>query len=154
MLATDTEALIRATAGQTGEQLGTARARADASLAAAKARVESIGRVAADRTRAAGRATDDYVHANPWQVIAVGAAAGFLIGALFTRGATRDAIYCRSSTRCLRFACIHRIRRSRESGNLVSFGHTRYARSSHWVPAFAGTTALNAHHACEGETTC
>ena len=92
MLATDTEALIRATAGQTGEQLGTARARADASLAAAKARVESIGRVAADRTRAAGRATDDYVHANPWQVIAVGAAAGFLIGALFTRGATRDAI--------------------------------------------------------------
>jgi ElaB/YqjD/DUF883 family membrane-anchored ribosome-binding protein len=91
MLATDTEELLRATAGRTGQQLGAARARADASLAAAKARVGNLGRVAVDRTRAAGRATDGYVHANPWQVIAIGAAAGFVIGALLARGGTPDA---------------------------------------------------------------
>lgn len=90
MLATDTEALLRATAGQTGERLVAVRARADASLAAAKTRVESFGRVTADRTRAAGRAADGYVHANPWQVIAIGAAVGVVIGALLTRGGTSE----------------------------------------------------------------
>jgi ElaB/YqjD/DUF883 family membrane-anchored ribosome-binding protein len=89
-LATDTEALLRATAGQTGERLGAVRARADASLAAAKTRIEDLGRVAADRTRAAGRATDGYVHANPWQAIAIGVAVGLVIGALLTRGGTPD----------------------------------------------------------------
>jgi ElaB/YqjD/DUF883 family membrane-anchored ribosome-binding protein len=89
-LATDTEELLRATAGRTGQQLEAARTRADASLAAAKARLENLGRVAVDRTRAAGRATDGYVHANPWQVIAIGAAAGFVIGALLARGGTSD----------------------------------------------------------------
>jgi ElaB/YqjD/DUF883 family membrane-anchored ribosome-binding protein len=91
MLATDTEALIRATAGQTGRQLAAARNRADESLAAAKTHVGNLGRVAAERTRAAGRATDGYVHANPWQVVAVGAAAGFLMGALMARGVPPDA---------------------------------------------------------------
>ncbi len=92
MLAADTEALLRATAGQAGEQLAAARARADASLATAKSSVERFGRAAADSTRAAGRATDGYVHANPWQVIAAGAAAGFVIGALLARRATPDAL--------------------------------------------------------------
>jgi ElaB/YqjD/DUF883 family membrane-anchored ribosome-binding protein len=91
MLAADTEELIRATAGQTGVQLAAARNRADASLAAARARVADLGEAAARRTWAAGRAADGYVHANPWQVIAVGAAAGFVVGALMARGIGPDA---------------------------------------------------------------
>jgi len=33
-----------------------------------------------------GRAADDYVHANPWQVLAIGAVAGLVLGFALTRG--------------------------------------------------------------------
>jgi len=42
-----------------------------------------------DKSRAAARATDEYVHENPWQSIGVaarvGAALGVVIGALLSR---------------------------------------------------------------------
>ena len=91
VLAADMEQLLKATASQTGQHVARARARADESLQAAKARVTVLQDAALARTRAAGRATDDYVHANPWQAMAIGAIAGFVFGLLLARGGDSDA---------------------------------------------------------------
>ena len=51
---------------------------------AAKA-VQSLQEDAIGRARAAGRVADDYVSDNPWQMVGVAAAIGFLAGALLSR---------------------------------------------------------------------
>jgi len=86
LLAADTEQLLKAMAGQTGQQIAQIRARAEESLQAAKARVGELQDVALARTRAAGRAADGYVHANPWQVMAVCAVAGLVLGFMLAPG--------------------------------------------------------------------
>ena len=86
VLAADMEQLLKATAGQTGQQVAQVRAKAEESLATVKARVADLQHVALAKTRVAGRATDDYVHANPWQVMAIGAVAGLVLGFALTRG--------------------------------------------------------------------
>jgi ElaB/YqjD/DUF883 family membrane-anchored ribosome-binding protein len=86
VLAADMEELLKATAGQTGHQVAQVRARAEESLAAVKARVAGLQQSALAQTRVVGRATDEYVHANPWQVIAVGALTGLVLGFMLTRG--------------------------------------------------------------------
>jgi ElaB/YqjD/DUF883 family membrane-anchored ribosome-binding protein len=91
LLAADTEQLLKATAGQTGRQVAQVRARAEESLQAAKARVGELQDVALARTRAAGRAADGYVHANPWQVMAVCAVAGLVLGFVLSPGSDSDS---------------------------------------------------------------
>jgi ElaB/YqjD/DUF883 family membrane-anchored ribosome-binding protein len=91
VLAADVEQLLRATAGETGQHLTQARAKAEESLNAVKARAAELQRDVLAKTRAAGRATDAYAHANPWRVVAVGAAAGLLLGLAFSRGGAADS---------------------------------------------------------------
>ena len=86
MLAADMEQLLKATAGQTGQQVAQVRAKAEESLAAVKARVAGLQHVALARTRVVGRAADDYVYANPWQAMAIGAIVGLVLGFALTRG--------------------------------------------------------------------
>jgi ElaB/YqjD/DUF883 family membrane-anchored ribosome-binding protein len=86
VLAADTGQLLKATGGQTGQFIGQVRADAQESLKAARARVADLSDVALAKTRRAGRAADDYVHANPWQVISIGAVAGLVLGILLARG--------------------------------------------------------------------
>ena len=88
-LAADMEQLLRAASSQTGRRVEQARARAEASLAAAGASVARLQDMALTKTRAVGRATDGYVRANPWQVIAACVAAGLVLG--FLAGHSRDA---------------------------------------------------------------
>jgi ElaB/YqjD/DUF883 family membrane-anchored ribosome-binding protein len=91
VLAADMEQLLKATASQTGQQVAQVRARAEASLNVAMARLADLQEVALAKTRAAGRATDDYVRANPWQVLAIGAFAGLVIGLMLARGRDSDS---------------------------------------------------------------
>ena len=42
------------------------------------------------KTRVAGRATDAYVHANPWQALAIGAFAGLVFGLMLGRSADAE----------------------------------------------------------------
>ena len=81
----DAEALIKATANQGGEALASVRARAEASLANAKARMADAEAVLLARAKAAAKATDVYVHENPWKAIGVSAGLGVLIGFLMGR---------------------------------------------------------------------
>lgn len=88
ILAADMEQLLKATAGQTGEQVAQVRARAEASLNAVTARVADLQNAAAASTRAAGRATDAYVRANPWQMMSLCALGGVILGLGLSRGGT------------------------------------------------------------------
>jgi len=81
----DAEALLKATANQGGEKLAEVRAKAEESLNAAKARMADAQAELLVRTRAAAKATDVYVHENPWQAIGVAAGVGVAIGLLIGR---------------------------------------------------------------------
>ncbi len=85
LVVTDAEELLRATAGQAGEKVAAARARAEGSIDAAKARIAQAGYAAADQTRVAVKATDDYVRENPWTAIGIAAAVGLVVGVLLSR---------------------------------------------------------------------
>jgi ElaB/YqjD/DUF883 family membrane-anchored ribosome-binding protein len=81
----DAEALLKATAGQGGEVVAAARARAEESLAVAKARMAEAQEALLVKTRAAAKATDEYVHMHPWKAIGAAAGVGLVIGMLIGR---------------------------------------------------------------------
>lgn len=81
----EAEALLRATAGQAGEGAAELRAKVQASLDRASRHLRDLQDAAVDKAKAAGRATDAYVHDNPWQSIGVAAAVGLLLGMLISR---------------------------------------------------------------------
>ena len=82
----DAEELLRATAGQAGEKMSVARERIQENLAAAKVRLEAAEQVVIEKAKQAAKATDDYVHENPWKAVGVGAGIGLIIGMLISRG--------------------------------------------------------------------
>jgi ElaB/YqjD/DUF883 family membrane-anchored ribosome-binding protein len=81
----DAEELLRATAGQAGEKISVARLRIEESLADAKRRLADVGVAAGEQARVAARATDQFVHENPWQAVGIGAALGVILGMLISR---------------------------------------------------------------------
>jgi ElaB/YqjD/DUF883 family membrane-anchored ribosome-binding protein len=81
----DTEELMKATAGDASERVAKARARAEASLRHARGRLVEIEQDLAARARAAAQATNVYVHENPWPSIGAAAAVGFVAGLLIGR---------------------------------------------------------------------
>jgi ElaB/YqjD/DUF883 family membrane-anchored ribosome-binding protein len=81
----DSEEILRATAGQAGDKLTDLRIRAGANLAAAKTKLVDMEAALVDKTKAVARATDDYVHENPWRSVGIAAGAGLLIGLLIGR---------------------------------------------------------------------
>lgn len=81
----DAEALLKATANQGGEAVAAVRAKAEESLVVAKAKIADAQDALLERTRAAARATDDYVHDNPWRAVGVAAGVGLVVGLLIGR---------------------------------------------------------------------
>ncbi|MBB4844613.1 ElaB/YqjD/DUF883 family membrane-anchored ribosome-binding protein [Paucibacter oligotrophus] len=81
----EAESLLRATAGSAGEGASELRAKVQASLDRAKHNLAELQDAAVERAKAAGRATDAYVHENPWQSIGVAAGVGLLLGMLIAR---------------------------------------------------------------------
>ena len=81
----DAEALLKATANQGGEKVAEIRAKAEESLRVVKARMEEAQAVLLVKTKAAAKATDIYVHENPWKAIGTAAGVGLVIGLLIGR---------------------------------------------------------------------
>lgn len=81
----DAQAYLDASAGQTGHPYAAARKKLEETLDAAKAQVTEAHRALTEKTRAAARATDTYVHEQPWESIAMGAGVGLLLGLLVGR---------------------------------------------------------------------
>lgn len=84
-VARDVEALLQATASQTGEKVEAVRARARESLHQARVRLAAAEKEALREVRAAADATDEYVHRNPWQAVGIAAGVGLVIGLLIGR---------------------------------------------------------------------
>jgi ElaB/YqjD/DUF883 family membrane-anchored ribosome-binding protein len=83
-LLVDTETLLKALGGVTGEKATAMRASVEESLAAAKQRLRSLEGAARERAAATAEATDEYVHENPWTAIGVAAVVGLLVGLVIT----------------------------------------------------------------------
>jgi ElaB/YqjD/DUF883 family membrane-anchored ribosome-binding protein len=81
----DAEALLQATASQTGEKIDAVRSRARASVKQARERLSEVQTKAADQARQAAESTDEYVHKNPWQAVGIAAGIGLLLGVLINR---------------------------------------------------------------------
>ena len=81
----DAEELLRATASQAGEKVSAARERIQASLAAAKIKLTEAERALLEKTKEAAKATDEYVHENPWKAVGIAAVAGLVLGVLISR---------------------------------------------------------------------
>ena len=81
----DAEELLRATASQAGEKVTAARERIQASLASAKLKLSEAERVAVEQAKIAAKATDEYVHENPWRAVGIAAVAGLVLGVLISR---------------------------------------------------------------------
>jgi ElaB/YqjD/DUF883 family membrane-anchored ribosome-binding protein len=85
VVVTDAEELLRATAGLAGDKVSAARERIQENLTVAKVRLSAAEDAVVARTREAARATDEYVHENPWKAVGIGAAVGLIVGMLMSR---------------------------------------------------------------------
>ena len=81
----DAEEILRATAGVAGDKMGDLRERFGERLRDARIRLADAEAALVDRTKAAARATDDYVHENPWRAVGLAAAVGLLLGVIIGR---------------------------------------------------------------------
>jgi ElaB/YqjD/DUF883 family membrane-anchored ribosome-binding protein len=81
----DAEELLKATASAAGDRVSAARTRMEDSLRIARVKLAEAQEVVVDKAKAAARATDDYVHANPWRSVGIAAGAGLVIGMLISR---------------------------------------------------------------------
>lgn len=82
----DAEELLRATAGQAGDKVASARERIQESLSAARERLVAAEHAVVEKTKQAAKATDEYVHENPWKSVGIAAGVGLVIGMLISRG--------------------------------------------------------------------
>lgn len=81
----DAEALLQATAAQTGEKVEGVRMRAKESLQHARQRLAAAEKDAEREVRKAAASTDQYVHEKPWQAIGIATGVGLLLGLLIGR---------------------------------------------------------------------
>jgi ElaB/YqjD/DUF883 family membrane-anchored ribosome-binding protein len=81
----DAEELLKATASQAGERVAAARERVQDSLHQAKVKLAEAEDMVVLKTKQAVRATDEYVHENPWRAVGVAAGVGLIIGLLIGR---------------------------------------------------------------------
>lgn len=81
----DAQALLRATASETGERAVAARQRVLDTLQQARQQLAVVEDAIAVRAKAAARATDDYVHEHPWKTAGIAAGVGLVVGLLIGR---------------------------------------------------------------------
>lgn len=81
----DAEKLLREAADATGDKAIELRERAMKSLRRTREALYDTQDAIVARGRRAARATDDYVHDNPWQAIGVAGLTGLLVGMLISR---------------------------------------------------------------------
>lgn len=81
----DAEAWLRNGSHLSGEEFQAAKAKFERTLSTAKADLIRLEETVVAKTKEAAKATDDYVHENPWKAVGIGAAAGLVIGLLIAR---------------------------------------------------------------------
>jgi ElaB/YqjD/DUF883 family membrane-anchored ribosome-binding protein len=80
MVVAETEQLLKAAAAAGGDKANVWREGVEQKLKAAKDKLVELEETAIVKTREAARATDGYVHENPWQAIGVTAGVSVVLG--------------------------------------------------------------------------
>jgi ElaB/YqjD/DUF883 family membrane-anchored ribosome-binding protein len=81
---TETQGLLDSMTSATTEKTAALRASLEKRLKATKERLSEMQEVAVERATATAKATDEYVHENPWQVIGVATGVGIVIGLMLS----------------------------------------------------------------------
>ena len=81
----DTEALLKATSNHGGDAIDEIRKNIGNSIKAVKADINYAETLVVEKTKVAAKATDVYVHQNPWEAVGVAATIGLIIGWLMGR---------------------------------------------------------------------
>ncbi|MGZ3183546.1 MAG: DUF883 family protein [Telluria sp.] len=81
----DAEQWVRSSGNLTGDELLAARAKIEGALRSAREDVARLAEPVVEKTKEAARATDEYVHENPWKAVGIGVAAGVVLGMLIAR---------------------------------------------------------------------
>lgn len=81
----DAEELLAALGNDTDPKVKAMKTRIQDSLDQARARLDDLQASAVDSAKVAVNATDEYVHQNPWQAVALSAVVGGLVGYLIGR---------------------------------------------------------------------
>lgn len=81
----DAEAWLRQGGQLTGDEFQAAKAKFEQTLSGAKADLARLEEAVVEKTKEAARATDEYVHENPWKSVCIGAGVGLLVGLLIAR---------------------------------------------------------------------
>jgi ElaB/YqjD/DUF883 family membrane-anchored ribosome-binding protein len=85
VVVSDVEALLKATASESGEKFANLRIKAEESLASAKSKMLDAQDAIIEKSKFAAKATDEYVQDNPWQSVGIAAAVGVVVGLLIGR---------------------------------------------------------------------
>ncbi|MBN8454397.1 DUF883 family protein [Accumulibacter sp.] len=81
----DADQLLKEVADSSSQEISLARTRIRERLAEVRYRLGDARTVVAEKARGAADATHEYVADNPWQVLALAAAIGFLVGLFASR---------------------------------------------------------------------
>ncbi|MET0217070.1 MAG: DUF883 family protein [Burkholderiales bacterium] len=84
-IVSSTEDLLKATAGQVGEQADAARAKIEPKLRRLKGQLTDLQYDLERKAKHAARDVDAYAHDNPWTIAGAGMLVGLLIGLLVSR---------------------------------------------------------------------
>lgn len=77
---TEADQLLRLVTDEGGDKANVLRAKLERNLNAAKERLRSLEDAVMEKTKATARATDEYVHENPWQTVGIAAGLSAVLG--------------------------------------------------------------------------
>jgi ElaB/YqjD/DUF883 family membrane-anchored ribosome-binding protein len=81
----DAEQWLRHGGQLTGDELAAAKAKFERTITNAKADLIRLETAVVERTKEAAKATDEFVHENPWKAVGISAAIGLAIGVIISR---------------------------------------------------------------------
>lgn len=81
----DAEQWMKNSAQLSGEELAAAKDRFERTLRIAREDLGQLEQAVVEKTKEAAKATDEYVHENPWTAVGIGAAVGLVVGLLIAR---------------------------------------------------------------------
>ena len=76
----EADQLLKLVTDEGGDRADALRTKVERNLNAAKARLRSLEDAVLEKTKATARATDEYVHENPWQIVGVAAGLSVVFG--------------------------------------------------------------------------
>jgi ElaB/YqjD/DUF883 family membrane-anchored ribosome-binding protein len=77
---TQADQMLKLVTDEGGDKANALRAKLEQNLNAAKERLRSLEDAVMEKTKATARATDEYVHDNPWQTVGIAAGLSVVLG--------------------------------------------------------------------------